>query len=144
MKISKLFNKLNKGIFKTNKQHSSLDYKIYDYLKKNAVGYSKRVKSSILMKEFDIKDNKTFRAHIQSIRQSEVLQKIVCSEAGKNGGYWIATNDKEIEETLEHLYKRSMEMLKTYSIIQKKTGLDGQIRIPLTEYEKDIIESVIR
>ena len=144
MKISSLFNKLNKHIFKTNKQHSSLDYKIYDYLKKNAVGYSKRVKSSTLMKEFDIKDNKTFRAHIQNIRQSEVLQKIVCSEAGKNGGYWIATNDKEIEETLEHLYKRSMEMLKTYSIIQKKTGLDGQIRIPLTEYEKDIIESVIR
>ena len=144
MKISKLFNIKNKGIFKTNKKHSSLDYKIYDYLKKNAVGYSKRVKSNKLMKEFNINDNKTLRSYIQEIRQSEVLQKIVCSQAGKNGGYWIATNDKEIEETLEHLYKRAMEMLKTYSIMKKKTGLDGQIRIPLTEYEKDIIESVIK
>ena len=121
-----------------------LAYKIYNYLKENAVGYENRVKSDILMKEFNINDNKTLRRHTQNIRQDETLQKIVCSESGKNGGYWIATNNKEIEETLEHLYKRAMEMLKTYSIIQKKTGLDGQIRIPLTEYEKDIIESVIR
>ena len=144
MKIFNLFKINSNNDLKTNKQHSSKTYKIYDYLKKNAVGYSKRVKSSVLMKEFSINDNKTFRAYIQEIRQSEVLQKIVCSEAGKNGGYWIATTDKEIEETLEHLYKRAMEMLKTYSIMKKKTGLDGQIRIPLTEYEKDIIESVIR
>ena len=70
MKELRLF---KKGILKPNKTLSSLDYEIHDYLKKNAVGYSKRVKSSILMKRFNIKDNKTLRQHIQNIRNDETL-----------------------------------------------------------------------
>lgn len=144
MKIFKNMKINLKGIFKPNKTLSSLDYQIHDYLKKNAVGYSKRVKSSVLMKGFNINDNKTLRKHIQNIRQDETLQKIVCSESGKNGGYWIAKNDKEVQETLDHLYNRAMEMLKTYSIIKKKANLDRQYRLKMTKYEKELIESVMR
>ena len=89
-----IFNK--KGILGSFKKEKPLTYKIYDYLKKNATGYEKRVKSRVLMKEFDIKDNKTLRFYIEEIRNSDILQKIVCSEAGKKGGYWIATNDDGI------------------------------------------------
>lgn len=144
MKIFKNMKINLKGIFKSNKTLSRLDYQIHDYLKKNAVGYSKRVKSSKLMKEFNINDNKTLRKHIQNIRQDETLQKIVCSESGKNGGYWIAKNDKEVQDTLDHLYNRAMEMLKTYSIIKKKANLDRQYRLKMTKYEKELIESVMR
>lgn len=144
MKIFKNMKINLKGIFKPNKTLSSLDYQIHDYLKKNAIGYSKRVKSSVLMKEFNINDNKTLRKHIQNIRQDETLQKIVCSESGKNGGYWIAKNDKEVQETLDHLYNRAMEMLKTYSIIKNKVNLDRQYRLKMTKYEKELIESVMR
>lgn len=140
----RLFKIKRKAILKPNKTLSSLDYQIHDYLKKNAVGYSKRVKSIALMKEFNINDNKTLRKHIQNIRQDETLQKIVCSESGKNGGYWIAKNDKEVQETLDHLYNRAMEMLKTYSIIKKKANLDRQYRLKMTKYEKELIESVMR
>jgi len=140
----RLFKIKRKAILKPNKTLSSLDYQIHDYLKKNAVGYSKRVKSSTLMKEFNINDNKTLRKHIQNIRQDETLQKIVCSESGKNGGYWIAKNDKEVQETLDHLYNRAMEMLKTYSIIKNKANLDRQYRLKMTKYEKELIESVMR
>ena len=141
MKKLRLF---NKGILKANKTLSSIDYKIYEYLKNNACGYSKRVKSSKLMQEFNINDNKVLRHHIQSIRQDETLQKIVCSEAGNKGGYWIANNEQEIQETLDHLYKRAMEMLKTYSIIKKKAQLDGQYRMKLSKYEREIIKSVLK
>ena len=144
MKIFKNMKINLKGIFKPNKTLSILDYQIHDYLKKNAVGYSKRIKSSVLMKEFNINDNKTLRKHIQNIRQDETLQKIVCSESGKNGGYWIAKNDKEVQETLDHLYNRAMEMLKTYSIIKNKANLDRQYRLKMTKYEKELIESVMR
>ncbi len=134
---------LKKGILKPFKKEKPLTYKIYDYLKENAVGYEKRVKSSVLMKEFNIKDNKTMRYYIEEIRNSDILQKIVCSEAGKSGGYWIATNDEEVYQTLEHLYKRSMQMLKTYSIIKKKYKLDGQYRLKLSKYQKEIYESIM-
>lgn len=135
---------LKKGIFKQNKTLSSLDYDLYSYLKNNALGYSKRVKSSTLMQKFNISDNKTLRKHIQNIRNDEILQKIICSEAGHNGGYWIANNEKEVEETLEHLYKRAMEMLKTYNSIKKKVKLNGQYRIKFSKYERDHIESVLK
>ena len=132
-----------KGVLDLFKRESPLTYKIYNYLKKNAVGYEKRVKSSEIMEKFNIRDNKTFRAYIENIRDSEVLQKIVCSEAGSNGGYWIATNNDEVVETLQHLYKRSMKMLKTYSILKRKSKLNNQMRLKLSKYEKEIYESLM-
>lgn len=121
-----------------------LAYKIYNYLKENAVGYEDRVKADVLMKEFNINDNKTLRSYIQEIRESEILTKIICSEAGSNGGYWIATDYKEVRKTLDHLYKRSMEMLKNYSMLKRKAKLDKQKRIRLSKYEKDMIESIMK
>ena len=121
-----------------------LTYKIYGYLKNNCVGYENRIKSDVLIKEFNITDNKTLRDYIQEIRESETLQKIVCSEAGKNGGYWIAENEEEVEKTLQHLYNRSMEMLKNYSIIRRKAKLDRQMRIKMHKWEKNIVESIVR
>lgn len=117
MKIISIFKNIkNKPVDKD----LTLSDKLYRELLNRAVGYSKRVKSSALMKTFEIKDNKTFRSYIQEIRQNEKYKKIVCSEAGKDGGYWVANNKQEVQDTLDHLYKRSMEMLKTYSIIKKK------------------------
>lgn len=133
-----------KAILSQFKAEKPLTYKIYNYLKKNAVGYEKRVKSNVLMKEFNINDNKTLRSYIEDIRNSDILQKIVCSESGKNGGYWIASNDEEVYQTLEHLYNRSMQMLKTYSMIQKKYRLDRQYRLKLSKYQKEIYESIMR
>lgn len=120
-----------------------LAYKIYDYLKTNARGYENRVKADVLMSEFGITDNKTLRSYIQEIRESEILQKIICSEAGSNGGYWVAANQKEVSKTLDHLYKRSMEMLKNYAILRNKARLNKQKRIKLTKYQKDCIESIL-
>lgn len=148
MKIFNLFrgnNNINlEGKNKPKFKHSTIVYEIYDYMKENAPGYEKRIKSNVIMKHFNITDNKTFRKYIEEIRQSVVLQKIICSEAGTKGGYWVATNQEEVNRTLDHLYKRAMEMLKTYSVIKNKYKLDGQYRIKMTKYEKDIIESIIR
>ena len=132
-----------KGVLDLFKRERPLTYKIYNYLKKNAVGYENRVKSNVIMKKFNIRDNKTFRAYIENTRDSEALQKIVCSEAGSNGGYWIATNNDEVVETLQHLYKRSMKMLKTYSILKRKSKLNNQMRLKLSKYEKEIYKSLM-
>ena len=132
-----------KALFPSIPKDRPLAYKIYNYLKKNARGYKNRVKADVLMQEFGITDNKTLRSYIQEIRESETLQKIVCSEAGSNGGYWIAANQKEVFKTLEHLHKRALEMLKNYSILQNKARLNGQKRIKITKYQKDCIESIL-
>ena len=95
------------------------------------------------MQEFDIKDNKTLRAYIEEIRDSDILDKIICSEAGSSGGYWVATSQDEVYQTLQHLYKRSMKMLKTYSKIKNKSRLNNQYKIRLGQYEKDIYSSLM-
>ena len=125
-------------------QRNELTNKIYEYLINNALGYEKRVKSGMLMQEFNIKDNKTLRNYIEEIRNNDNYEKIICSESGNKGGYFAATNDEEVYLTLEHLYKRSMQMLKTYSKIRKKARLDGQYILKLNEYQKDIYESIMK
>lgn len=122
---------------------NELDDKIYEYLRKNAVGRSKRVKSSILMKEFNIDDNKAFRKHIENIRDNMDYELIICSEAGNDGGYWVATTEEEVMDTLKHLYKRSMKMLYTYSKLRKKSRLNRQQRLQLDKETKEIYKSIM-
>lgn len=143
MKIFNLKNKYNckveaKGVEMTKSE------KIYKYLSDHAVGYDNRVKSNELMKEFRISDNEMFRSYIQKIRQSDKFDKIICSQAGAVGGYWIAKNSEEVEQTLEHLYNRSMEMLKTYSIIKKKAMLDNQFTYDFIDEDIENIEAILR
>ena len=125
------------------KKQKPIVYQLYQYLEKNAVGYENRIKGGVLMSELGINDHKTFRSYIEAIRDSEVLQKIICSEAGSNGGYWVATNTEEVYNTLEHLYKRSIKMLYTYSKLKKKARLNNQMRLKFGKYEKEIYKSLM-
>ena len=140
MKIRELLKKHKKSQLEPQNE---LNDKIYEYLRKNAVGRLKRVKSSVLMQKFNITDNKTLRSHIESIRDDMEYELIVCSEAGQQGGYWIATSDEEVTETLKHLYKRSMKMLYTYSKLRKKSRLNKQQRLQLDKDIKEIYNSIM-
>ena len=93
---------------------------IYDYLMLNCVGYENRIKAKDLMKKFNIKDNKTFRSYIQQIRKDAECIRLVGSEAGQSGGYWIINSKEEFENTVYHLYARAVEMQKTCKIMKKK------------------------
>lgn len=125
------------AILRRNKTSLSKVDQLYYYMTKNAVGRTKMVKSSVLMEKFNINDNKTFRSYIEEMRLSDKYDKIVCSEAGHKGGYWIATSQEEITDTLEHLYKRSMQMLKTYSKIKQKAIHDKHCKLKLEELENE-------
>lgn len=141
-KLGNIIEKFNRDNMQYRKNRP-LAYAIYKYLKANAVGYENRVKSSELMREFNINTNETLRTYIQEIRLSDTMQKIICSEPTSDGGYWIATNDEEVYQTLQHLYNRAMKMLKTYSTIKRKYRLNNQTRIKLNKYEKEIYESIM-
>jgi len=125
------------AILRRNKASLSKVDQLYYYMVKNAVGRKKMVKSVVLMEKFNINDNKTFRSYIEEIRLSDKYDKIVCSEAGVKGGYWIATSQEEITDTLSHLYKRSMQMLKTYSKIKNKAINDKHCKLKLEEMENE-------
>lgn len=93
---------------------------IYKYLILNCIGYNKRVKAKVLMKKFNITDNKTFRSYIQAIRENSEFTRLIGSEAGSGGGYWIIDNAKEFYTTVDHLVARANEMKKMSKKLQKK------------------------
>lgn len=97
-----------------------LEKLIYDYLVLNCIGYDNRIKARTLMKKFNIKDNKTFRSYIQEIRKNPEFIKLIGSEAGQNGGYWIINSKEEFETTVHHHYARAVEMMNTCKILRKK------------------------
>lgn len=92
---------------------------LIDYLISNCRGYENRQKAYQLMPIVDIQDHKTFRSLIEEIRQDS-NEIFICSEAGKDGGYWIPTEYEEVQTTIDHLIKRGQEMFKTASILRKK------------------------
>lgn len=93
---------------------------IYGYLVKNCVGYDDRVKATAVMKKFNIKDHKTFRGYIQTIRDEVKYPRLIGSEAGKNGGYWIIKNLEEYYATAHHLCARARAMEDTFYIMANK------------------------
>lgn len=95
---------------------------LVNYLKDNCIGYDNRQKAYQLMKIVDIKDHKTFRRMIEDIRQQE-KSIFICSEAGKDGGYWLPTTREEVETTIDHLEARAWEMIKTAKILREKVGI---------------------
>ena len=95
---------------------------LIEYLKNNCIGYDNRQKSNQLMKVVGIKDNKEFRSLIEDIRQSKETI-FICSEAGKQGGYWLPTTKEEVETTIDHLESRAYEMIKTAKKKKKKVGM---------------------
>jgi threonine synthase len=95
---------------------------LIEYLKDNCIGYDNRQKAYQLMKIVDIKDHKTFRRMIEDIRQSD-NRIFICSEAGKDGGYWLPTTKEEIVTTIDHLESRAYEMIKTAKILREKVGM---------------------
>ena len=61
---------------KYEEKHSPIVYQVYEYLKNNCVGYDNRQRSWQIQNELGIGDNKTFRNHINTIRNSDTLQKV--------------------------------------------------------------------
>lgn len=96
--------------------------KLINYLKENCIGYENRVKANVLMQVVGLSDHKTFRNLVEQIRQSK-SEIFICSEAGKDGGYYLPTTKEEIQVTIDHLEKRAYEMFKTAKVLREKVGM---------------------
>ena len=97
-----------------------MEKQIYNYLLNNCLGYSNRIKGRKLMSIFNINDHKTLRSYIEKTRQDTEYEYLIGSEAGSNGGYFIVINDKEKQLSINHIYLRAEEQLKTYENMKGK------------------------
>ena len=114
---------------------------LVEYLYQNCKGYDNKKKAYQLMKIISIKDHKTFRNIIENIRQAD-NEIFICSQAGKDGGYWIPTEKWEIEETVGHLRKRAYEMLKTADRLEKKAQKEMKHERGIPKIYKGIFKNI--
>lgn len=98
-----------------------MEEEVYEYLLANAVGYDNRVKAKVLMQKFNVEDHKTFRSIIEELRLDKD-KRIIGSEAGKSGGYFICTTDEEVKKTLNHFKHRAGQMYKIAYVIESKVA----------------------
>lgn len=127
------------------KKLNPICYQIHDYLKKYAVGYKNRKTSQEIMDKFNIKSSDVLRQYIREIRDSDILHKPICSRSGSGGknGYWIATELDEIIKSADALESRGWDCIKRARRMKRKAKLHNQRKIVFSNYEKDVIESVI-
>ena len=115
--------------------HDPVVYQIYEFLK-NHIGKEQAISADNLANRFLISERK-LRDYISEIRRDAEFEKIVCSS---NSGYYIAT-EEEADRANRRLYSQAFSLLKTAHANDRKAGRNGQMRIRLDEFEKEIIEA---
>ena len=83
---------------------------------------------------------RTIEEDVRAINDSLVIQKIIVSN---NKGYKIGTKE-ECEEYIDKRFQRDLKSMKLNWQLIKKVELDGQMRITLSKYEKEYIETFIK
>lgn len=104
---------------------------IYEYLTTKCVGKDKRQKSNFFMDMFDIHSNKTFRSHIEKMRNgmSDKYPIRIESISGRNGGYYVRKIN-EPTDTVEKFKQRTKKTAQTAKALEKAPAF-GQLRLKI-------------
>lgn len=98
---------------------------VYAYLCQYHRGKESMIKNKDLRKLFGIRSDKSMRKIIQNIQSDKSYTKVIGSEAGKKGGYYICTTKEEIEETIKDKRHRANAILRYCHVLEWKSNLEG-------------------
>lgn len=117
------------------KHSETIVYKIYNELK-NHVGRENAISGAGLAALFGI-SKRQLRTHIHEIRNSSELTRIIGS---CNAGYFMC-REEDFEVADKRLERQALSTLKVVWSNRKKRAKDGQYKIPLGDYYKEIFEA---
>lgn len=121
------------------KHHEPLVYEIYAYMKSNHIGKDKAIAADELASRFGLSERE-LRSIVHEIRMSDELEKIIVST---NMGYYLAT-EGEANAVISRLIKHGAEEIKVARKLAQKVERDGQMKLQLGKYYKDVYESICR
>lgn len=117
------------------KHAEPITYRIYDFLK-TRVGIENAISGADLSAMFGI-DRRQLRRYIHKIRNSTELTRIIGS---CNAGYYMC-REEDFEAADKRLERQALSTLKVVWSNRKKRAKDGQYKIPLGDYYKEIFEA---
>ena len=116
--------------------HSPIVYRVYDYLKENHLGRENGIKKTDLAKKFEISDRE-LRKITKEINTSPVLEKLIST----THCCYMCKTKEECDKTIRNTYRTAVTLLKKGKAMERKVGLNGQVKMRLGKYYKDVIET---
>lgn len=111
-------------------------YDLYNYLLAHHLGKNRGILRPDLAREFGV-DERTLRKLTQEINSSMNYDKMVSTS---HCCYLCATKE-ECLNALRNTYNMAITLFKKAKKMEKKVGMNGQVRIALGENYKDFIET---
>lgn len=118
------------------KHHQPEVYRLYDYLKANHLGKANGTKKPELAKILGIKPRE-LRKLTAEINASTELEKLVST----SHCCYMCETKEECEKSIRTTYKVAVALFKKAKQMEKKVGLNGQLKIKLGKYYKDVVET---
>lgn len=118
------------------KHHEPQVYRLYDYLKSNHLGRENGITKPELAQTLNISERE-LRKLTKEINTSPELEKIVSS----THCCYMCKTKEECEMTIRNTYRTAISLLKKGKAMEKKVGLNGQVKMKLGKYYKDVVET---
>lgn len=116
--------------------HEPIIYRLYDWLKNYHYGEQNGILRADAAKAFGVSE-RDFRRLTREINESTELEKLVST---RRCCYMCATRE-ECERSIRATYNTAAALLKKAKRMEKKVGLNGQMKIKLGDYYKDVVET---
>ena len=118
-----------------NREKSSL---LYSYLASNHFGKENGIKRPELAQKLNISERE-LRMLTKEINTNPVFEKVVSTT---HSCYLCKTKD-ECVKTIKNTYRVAISLFKKAKQMERRVGLNGQIKIPIGSDYKEIVETFV-
>ena len=118
------------------KHHEPSVYRLYDYLKNNHLGRENGIKKPELAQKLGINERE-LRKLTKKINTSTELEKLVST----THCCYMCKTKEECEQSIRNTYRTAITLLKKGKAMERKIGLNGQIKMPLGNEFYEIVNT---
>lgn len=116
--------------------HDPAVYRLYDYLKENHLGSKNGIKKPELANALGINERE-LRKLTKAINESTELEKLVST----THSCYMCNTKEECEKSIRNTYRVAITLFKKAKAMERKVGLNGQIKLKLGKYYKEVVET---
>ena len=111
-------------------------YRLYNYLKTYHLGKDNGIKRPELARRLGVSERQ-LRKLTKTINESGELERLIST----THSCYMCDTKKECEKAISNTYSVAISLFKKAKAMEKKVGLNGQIKIKLGKYYKDVVET---
>ena len=118
------------------KHHEPAVYRLYDYLKENHLGKENGIRKPLLAEQLGINERE-LRKLTKAINESTELEKLV----SVSHRCYMCHTKEECEKAIRTTYRFAVAHFKKAKQMERKVGLNGQVKMKVGKYYKDFVET---